>query len=154
MQRLGVQRLNYPGAQFGFHEEGTGSFRTEGYFMPEPILDADKVISIAAMKTTIYGTTLGIKNYVGTLASGAYGDGTSKRQHYQNNPEHGYVDLFSYNPAAYTLLEGFWSTEGDGPQTGQNLQHNVVVAGGDPLATKPWPMWSWVSTRWTWNTST
>ena len=88
------------------------------------------------MKTTIYGTTLGIKNYVGTLASGAYGDGTSKRQHYQNNPEHGYVDLFSYNPAAYTVIEGFWGTEGDGPQWGQNVQHNVVVAGGDPLATE------------------
>lgn len=136
IQRLGVTRLWYPGAQFGFHVEGTGSFRKEGYFMPEPILDADKVISIAAMKTTIYGTTLGIKNYVGTLASGAYGDGTSKRQHYQNNPEHGYVDLFSYNPAAYTVIEGFWGTEGDGPQWGQNVQHNVVVAGGDPLATE------------------
>ena len=136
IQRLGVTRLRYPGAQFGFHVEGTGSFRKEGYFMPEPILDADKVISIAAMKTTIYGTTLGIKNYVGTLASGAYGDGTSKRQHYQNNPEHGYVDLFSYNPAAYTVIEGFWGTEGDGPQWGQNVQHNVVVAGGDPLATE------------------
>ena len=136
IQRLGVTRLSYRGAQFGFHVEGTGSFRKEGYFMPEPILDADKVISIAAMKTTIYGTTLGIKNYVGTLASGAYGDGTSKRQHYQNNPEHGYVDLFSYNPAAYTVIEGFWGTEGDGPQWGQNVQHNVVVAGGDPLATE------------------
>ena len=136
IQRLGVTRLRYPGAQFGFHVEGTGSFRKEGYFMPEPILDADKVISIAAMKTTIYGTTLGIKNYVGTLASGAYGDGTSKRQHYQNNPEHGYVDLFSYNPAAYTVIEGFWGTEGDGPQWGQNVQHNVVVAGGDPIATE------------------
>ena len=136
IQRLGVTRLRYPGAQFGFHIEGTGNFRKEGYFMPEPILDADKVISIAAMKTTIYGTTLGIKNYVGTLASGAYGDGTSKRQHYQNNPEHGYVDLFSYNPAAYTVIEGFWGTEGDGPQWGQNVQHNVVVAGGDPLATE------------------
>ena len=136
IQRLGVTRLRYPGAQFGFHVEGTGSFRKDGYFMPEPILDADKVISIAAMKTTIYGTTLGIKNYVGTLASGAYGDGTSKRQHYQNNPEHGYVDLFSYNPAAYTVIEGFWGTEGDGPQWGQNVQHNVVVAGGDPLATE------------------
>ena len=136
IQRLGVTRLRYPGAQFGFHVEGTGSFRKEGYFMPEPILDADKVISIAAMKTTIYGTTLGIKNYVGTLASEAYGDGTSKRQHYQNNPEHGYVDLFAYNPAAYTVIEGFWGTEGDGPQWGQNVQHNVVVAGGDPLATE------------------
>ncbi len=134
LQRLGVTRLRYPGAQFGFHVEGTGSFRAEGYYMPEPVLDADKVISVPAMKTTIYGTTLALKNYVGVLASAAYGDGTSKREHYQNNPEHGYVDLFAYNPPVYSVIEGFWGTEGHGPQWGHNVQHNVVVAGSDPLA--------------------
>ena len=136
LQRLGVTRLTYPGAQFGFHVEGSGSFRDAGYYMPEPLLDADKVISVPAMKTTIYGTTLAVKNYVGTLASRAYGDGTSKREHYQNNPEHGYVDLFAYNPPVYSVIEGFWGTEGHGPQWGLNVQHNVVVAGSDPLATE------------------
>ncbi len=135
IQRLGVRVLDYPGAQFGFHQEGTGTFRKD-FIMPEPILDADKIISIPAMKTTIYGTTLGLKNYVGTLASRAYGDNTSKAQHYQNNPEHGYIDLYSYNPAAYTIIEGLWGTEGDGPQWGQNVQHNVIVAGSDPVATE------------------
>ena len=134
LQRLGVTRLTYPGAQFGFHVAGTGSFRDAGYYMPEPFLDADKVISVPAMKTTIYGTTLAVKNYVGVLASAAYGDGTSKREHYQNNPEHGYVDLFAYNPPVYSVIEGFWGTEGHGPQWGLNVQHNVVVAGSDPLA--------------------
>jgi hypothetical protein len=136
IQRLGVTRSTYDGAQFGFHVDGSGSFRPEGFYMPEPFLDADKVISIPAMKTTIYGTTLAIKNFVGTLASGAYGDGTSKSQHYQNNPEHGYVDLMSYNVPVYSVIEGFWGTEGDGPQWGQNVQHNVVVAGADPVATE------------------
>lgn len=136
IQRLGVTRASYDGAQFGYHVDGSGSFRDQGFWMPEPILDADKVISIPAMKTTIYGTTLAIKNYVGTLASGAYGDGTSKSQHYQNNPEHGYVDLMSYNPPAYSVIEGFWGTEGDGPQWGRNVQHNVVVAGADVVATE------------------
>jgi hypothetical protein len=135
IQRLGVRVLDYPGAQFGFHREGTGTFRKD-FIMPEPILDADKIISIPAMKTTIYGTTLGLKNYVGTLASRAYGDNTSKSQHYQNNPEHGYIDLFSYNPAAYTIIEGLWGTEGDGPQWGLNIQHNIIVAGSDPVATE------------------
>ncbi|MBI2501702.1 MAG: DUF362 domain-containing protein [Candidatus Latescibacteria bacterium] len=135
IQRLGVRVLDYAGAQFGFHIEGTGTFRKD-FIMPEPILDADKIISMPAMKTTIYGTTLGLKNYVGTLASRAYGDNTSKSQHYQNNPEHGYIDLFSYNPAAYTIIEGLWGTEGDGPQWGQNVQHNVIVAGSDPVATE------------------
>jgi uncharacterized protein (DUF362 family) len=135
VQRLGVRVLDYPGAQFGFHKEGTGTFRKD-FIMPEPILDADKIISMPAMKTTIYGTTLGLKNYVGTLASRAYGDNTSKVQHYQNNPEHGYIDLYSYNPAAYTIIEGLWGTEGDGPQWGLNVQHNLIVAGGDPVATE------------------
>jgi len=138
ISRLGVTRLTFAGAQYGFHIDGSGNFRSEdeGYFVPETILDADKVISIPAMKTTIYGTTLGIKNYVGTLAPLAYGSGLSKAAHYEGNPEQGYVDLFSYNPAAYTVIEGFWSTEGDGPQRGDNVQHNLVVVGSDPVATE------------------
>lgn len=135
ISRTRVARLTYPGAQYGYHVDGTGSFR-DGFFVAEPILDADKVISIPAMKTTIYGTTLGIKNYVGTIAPLAYGTGLSKGPHADNNPEQGYVDLFAYNPAAYTVIEGFWSTEGQGPQQGDNVQHNLVVAGHDPVATE------------------
>ena len=136
ISRLFVTRSRYKGAQWGFHEDGSGTYRARGFAVPEPILDADKVISIPAMKTTIYGTTLGIKNYVGTLAPLAYGTGLSKSPHSANNPEQGYVDLFSYNPAAYTVIEGFWSTEGDGPQRGDNVQHNLVVVGSDPVATE------------------
>ena len=88
------------------------------------------VISIPAMKTTIYGTTLVVKNYVGTLASRAYGDNTSKTEHYQNNPEHGYVDLFAYHPADYAIVEGFWGTEGDGPQWGPTSSTMSLWPGG------------------------
>ena len=133
--RTSVTRSTYDGAQYGYHEDGSGRFR-RGFAVAAPILDADKVISIPAMKTTIYGTTLGIKNYVGVLAPLAYGSGIGKGAHAQNNPEQGYVDLFSYNPAAYTVIEGFWSTEGNGPQRGDNVQHNLVVVGSDPVATE------------------
>ena len=136
VSRLFVTRSSYEGAQWGYHDDGSGTYRARGFAVPEVILDADKVISIPAMKTTIYGTTLGIKNYVGTLAPLAYGTGLSKSPHSANNPEQGYVDLFSYNPAAYTVIEGFWSTEGDGPQRGDNVQHNLVVVGSDPVATE------------------
>ncbi|HCV26324.1 MAG TPA: hypothetical protein DGN59_22980 [Candidatus Latescibacteria bacterium] len=134
VSRTRVSRLTYEGAQYGFHVDGTGSFRDEGFFVPEAVLDADKVISIPAMKTTIFGATLGIKNYVGVLAPLAYGSGIGKGAHAANNPEQGYVDLFSYNPAAYTVIEGFWSTEGNGPQRGDNVQHNVIIASSDPVA--------------------
>jgi uncharacterized protein (DUF362 family) len=134
VSRTGVTRSTYQGAQYGFHIDGTGNFRNEGFFVPEAVLDADKIISVPAMKTTIFGATLGIKNYVGTLAPLAYGTGIGKGAHAANNPEQGYVDLFSYNPAAYTVIEGFWSTEGNGPQRGDNVQHNVIIASADPVA--------------------
>ncbi|MBT5060430.1 MAG: DUF362 domain-containing protein [Gemmatimonadetes bacterium] len=134
VSRTGVTRSTYQGAQYGFHIDGTGDFRNEGFFVPEAVLDADKIISVPAMKTTIFGATLGIKNYVGTLAPLAYGTGIGKGAHAANNPEQGYVDLFSYNPAAYTVIEGFWSTEGNGPQRGDNVQHNVIIASADPVA--------------------
>jgi uncharacterized protein (DUF362 family) len=136
IQRLGIQRYEYDGAQYGFHVEGTGSFRRDGFYMPTSILDCDKVIGIPVMKTTIFGETTVIKNYVGTLSSRPYGDGRSKVEHAKGNPEHGYVDLFSYNPPVYAIVEGFYGTEGNGPQSGLNVQHNVVVAGSDPLATE------------------
>ena len=134
VSRTGVSRSTYRGAQYGFHIDGTGNFRNEGFFVPDAVLDADKIISVPAMKTTIFGSTLGIKNYVGTLAPLAYGTGIGKGAHAANNPEQGYVDLFSYNPAAYTVIEGFWSTEGNGPQRGDNVQHNVIIASADPVA--------------------
>jgi len=136
-QRLGVKRLTYPNAQQGFHVEGTGRFRDSPLPVPTIMLEADKVISLPAMKTHVYGTTLGIKNYVGTLSPrGSGGSGLSKSELFQYNPEHGQVDIYSFNPAAYTIIEGFWGTEEDGPQAGLNIQHNVVVAGSDPLATE------------------
>ncbi len=131
-QRLGVVRLSYPNAQQGFHIAGTGQFRAT-LTVPNIILEADKVISLPAMKTHVYGTTLGIKNYVGTLRPQS---GLSKGELFQWNPEHGQVDMYSFNPAAYTIIEGFWGTEGNGPQDGLNTQHNIVIVGSDPVATE------------------
>jgi uncharacterized protein (DUF362 family) len=131
-QRLGVARLNYPNAQQGFHVAGTGQFRGT-ISVPNIILEADKVISLPAMKTHVYGTTLGIKNYVGTMRPTG---GLSKGELFQFNPEHGQVDMYFFHPADYTIIEGFCGTEGDCPQNGLNMQHNIVVAGSDPVATE------------------
>jgi hypothetical protein len=62
--------------------------------------------------------------------------GLSKGELFQFNPEHGQVDMYSFNPAAYTIIEGFWGTEGNGPQDGLNTQHNIVIVGSDPVATE------------------
>ncbi|MBI4530255.1 MAG: DUF362 domain-containing protein, partial [Candidatus Latescibacteria bacterium] len=133
LQRVNPQWRDGNNFGYGVLIPFTGTPR-DGYYMPATVLDADKVISIAVMKTNIGGATLSVKNYVGTLASRAYGDGTSKMQMDNNGYKRGMVDLFSYNPAVYALIEGFWAEEGSWPGTRSNLHRNVVVASGDPVA--------------------
>ena len=111
---------------------GTGTLR-EGYHIPETILDCDKLISVPAMKTHTCGTSLCMKNYIGILPTHPSGVVTKGSVH-RGDMQKGFIDLFSYHPADYTVIEGFWSTEGNGPQWGENLRHNVVVATADPVA--------------------
>jgi len=46
------------------------------------------------------------------------------------------MDLFSYCPTDYAVIEGIWGVEGQGPQTGDDVKLNVIVAGADPVATE------------------
>lgn len=133
LQRVGPQWRDSGRFGWGVPIPFTGTPR-EGYYMPTAVLDADKMISIAVMKTNYGGATLAMKNYVGTLASRAYGDGTSKMQMDNNGYERGFVDLFSYNPAVYAVIGGFWAEEGSWPGTRWNLHRNMVIASGDPVA--------------------
>ena len=79
------------------------------------------------------GTSLVLKNYVGisepNLARRNY-----KSDAHQGDINRGVVDLFSYHPADYAVVEGFFGTEGNGPQWGDDVRHNVVIAGGDSVA--------------------
>ena len=69
---------------------GTGRFRDAPLTVPTILLEADKVISLPAMKTHVYGPTLGIKNFVGALSPRGRGTSSlSKGELFQFNPEHG-----------------------------------------------------------------
>ena len=114
---------------------GTGKPR-EGYYMPETMLKADKLVNIPAMKMNVGGGTLIFKNYVGAFASIPYGDGLGKGQMDKWGFSHGMVDIFSYLPTSYAVIAGFWASEKDWPTNTQNLHHNVVIAGGNPVATE------------------
>ncbi len=111
---------------------GTGQPR-QGYYMPRAVLECDRLISVPAMKTHTCGTTLALKNYVGVLPSHPSGK-VNKGEVHNGDFQKGFIDLFAYHPADYCVIEGFWGTEGNGPQWGDNIQHNVVVAGADPVA--------------------
>ena len=112
---------------------GSGKIR-EGYYMPKTILMADKLVNIPAMKMNSGGGTLIFKNYVGAFASIPYGDGIAKSQMDNFGFAQGMVDIYSYKPTNYGLIAGFWASEKDWPSNTLNLHHNIVIAGGDPLA--------------------
>ena len=58
----------------------------------------------------------------------------SKGDLHQGDITRGFVDMLAYRPADYSVVEGFWGTEGNGPQWGEDVQHNIVMAGADPVA--------------------
>jgi len=129
-----VEEEMRPPERFGrnAYVPGTGVLR-EGYHIPRTILECDKIISVPAMKTHGCGTTLALKNYIGILPNHP-----SKLVHkhdvHDGDVQKGFIDLVSYHPPDYSVTEGFWSTEGNGPQWGDTILHNVVVAGADPVA--------------------
>jgi hypothetical protein len=114
---------------------GSGKPR-EGYYMPETMLSADKLVNIPAYKMNTGGATLIFKNYVGGFSSFPYGDGTAKSQMDRYGYCQGMLDIYSYRPTNYAVIAGFWASERDWPSHTENLHHNVVVAGGRPVETE------------------
>ncbi|RKY63005.1 MAG: hypothetical protein DRP99_04960, partial [Candidatus Latescibacterota bacterium] len=116
--------------------------RPEGYYVSKTLLECDKLINLPVMKThDIPGVTLIFKNYVGTFMQRAYGQTDNSKMllhRYAGNENvpKGFIDLFSYRPTDYAIVECFWGTEGNGPQWGDDVKLNLVVAGGDPVATE------------------
>ena len=114
--------------------------REEGFYVSKTLLECDKLINVPVMKThDIPGVTTIHKQYVGTYMQNAYGAGWGKMGlHNAGNDKvpNGFMDLFSYRPTDYAVVEGIWGTEGNGPQTGDDVKLNVIVAGGDPVATE------------------
>jgi hypothetical protein len=131
------ENVKFRGGNFGYGAltPGTGTPR-KGYFMPEIMLGPNKMVNIPAMKMNIGGGTLIFKNYVGAFASIPYGDGQGKGQMDKFGFSHGMVDIFSYKPTVYAVIGGFWASEKDWPTKTQNLHHNIVIAGGNPVATE------------------
>jgi len=109
---------------------GTGMKRA-AYPIVRTILECDRLISVPAMKTHHCAATLSLKNYMGILPARA---GRGKGEAHRGSVQKGFVDLFAYHPADYALIEGFWSTEGNGPQWGDDLRHNIVIGGANAVA--------------------
>lgn len=104
------------------------------WYMPETLMDMDKVIDQAVLKTTSPGITVFMKNYVGCVSMRGYGAGPGKSSVIDGvSIMTGYTDLVRIRPPDYNLATGFWAGSG---WYGENIDynHNVVVAGQNIVA--------------------
>ncbi len=133
--------LNYP--PYTLTPVPGGGLSQDSYYVPDAILNCDKLIAVAAMKThNLTRVTLTNKLYVGISPASVYRSGAFDHMgipHYTVNGvpnaiERTLVDLMSYHPPDFGVVECFWGTEGNGPLGGSAIQRNLVIAGHDPVA--------------------
>ena len=104
------------------------------YAVPKVVTEATCIISVPALKThSMTGVTLGLKNVaVGLLAGRVYGFFKYGAPH-QKIPEW-ITDMCSIFKINYTVVDGIWGMEGNGPLNGTPINMDLIVAGADPVA--------------------
>lgn len=104
------------------------------FVIPNVVLDRD-VISLAKLKThSLTGYTGAVKNLFGCLP------GAQKWQMHQKYPDNQeFVDmlfrLHDIIKPKFSLIDGVWGMEGDGPSNGTPKHARIVIAGKDAIAT-------------------
>jgi uncharacterized protein (DUF362 family) len=124
---------------------GVGSFSNQKeYYVTNTVLNCDFLISVPVTKVhENCGVTCCFKNYVGTGPRIAYGEAMMTNQGLHNghsvdtriDPFIG--DLSTFHPPDYNVVDvirGLQATEHNNRQPDQMVQHNIVMAGEDPVA--------------------
>ncbi|MFC1551904.1 DUF362 domain-containing protein [Candidatus Latescibacterota bacterium] len=119
-----------------------GPSRRRGIYLPKTIMERDVLITCPVLKVHAgVGVTLCMKNFVGCIHAPVYMDNPNDNlkvmihQGNECNLMRGVADLASLIDPEYTVAEGFWASEQSFlSQNGLNINHNVIVAGGDVVA--------------------
>ena len=102
-------------------------------YLPNTVLGADLLVSIAKMKTHHWvGATLSMKNLFGTVPGGVYG--WPKNVLHWSGIEECIVDLDAAYPNKFAIVDGIVGMEGNGPIQGTPKNAGVLVAGRQALA--------------------
>ncbi|MGP8243880.1 MAG: DUF362 domain-containing protein [Bryobacteraceae bacterium] len=102
-------------------------------YLPNTLLGADLVVSLAKMKTHHWvAATLSMKNLFGTVPGGVYG--WPKNVLHWAGINESIADLHSAYPRQFALVDGIVGMEGNGPIQGAAKPAGVLVAGRDPVA--------------------
>ncbi len=104
------------------------------YAVPKVVTEVTCIISVPALKThSMTGVTVSLKNVVVGLMSGrVYGFFKYGCPH-QNIPDW-ISDVASMFKISYTVVDGIWGMEGNGPLNGEPIEMDLIIAGADPVA--------------------
>lgn len=116
-----------------------GSQNKEKYYLPKAYLAANKVITVAKLKTHFNaGATLSLKNSFGLAARAKHNAGTSMRFGLHGNRGSklagSIVDLNLIRTPDFAVVEGIVGGEGDGPLSCTAVDSRVMLAGQDLVA--------------------
>ncbi len=107
--------------------------RLEKVYLPNTVLGADLLVSMAKMKTHHWtGATLSMKNLFGVVPSGVYG--WPKNVLHWAGINECIADLHATFPRQFAIVDGIVGMEGNGPIQGTPKAAGVIVAGSDPVA--------------------
>jgi uncharacterized protein (DUF362 family) len=102
-------------------------------WLPEPVLDADVVVSMPKMKTHHWAqVTLSLKNLFGTVPSRVYG--WPKNVLHWEGIEPSILDIAGAVRPSFAIVDGIVGMEGNGPISGDPISPGVLVFADDPVA--------------------
>ena len=102
-------------------------------FLPNPLLAADLIVSVAKMKTHHWaGVTLSMKNLFGVMPGTVYG--WPKNVLHMEGIPNSIVDIFATVKPHLAIVDGIVGMEGDGPIMGTPKQAGVIVVGENPVS--------------------
>ncbi len=105
------------------------------------LAEVDLLCSVPIMKTHILGgVTLGMKNLIGTYPGIAYGSVRSQVHDQAANLEGSgvaaaVIDIVRANKLGLVVMDASTAMEGNGPENGDLIKMNLIIAGTNPLAT-------------------
>jgi uncharacterized protein (DUF362 family) len=120
------------------HFSPPGSHWERGFALPKPLLDADMVVQTCCLKTHRFGGhfTLSLKNSVGLAAKSVPGEGYNYMGELHSSPHQRRMIAeinAAYKPSLI-VLDGVEAFRTGGPDSGDKVAANVVLAGSDRVA--------------------
>ena len=119
-----------------FDKEGTNW--SQGFAIARPVLNADAVINVCCLKTHRFGGhfTLSLKNTIGMVARYVPGDSHDymRELHRSENQRQMIAEVNRAYQPTLNLIDGVEAFVGGGPEQGERVRANVMLASRDRIA--------------------